>query len=78
MHVTYRILEHYHAFHFFQPPFLNGLLCFANCLRHIVKTKASLDAYTSTTTSKNDPQFIHLHLPLKPGALKWNILCNNL
>ena len=42
MHVTYRILEHYHAFHFFQPPFHNGMLCFLNSLRHIVKTKVSM------------------------------------
>ena len=35
MHVTYRILKHYHAFRFFQPLFLNGMLCLFNRLRHI-------------------------------------------
>ena len=32
------------AFHFFQTPCLNGMLCFLNSLRHIVKTKVSFDA----------------------------------
>ena len=45
MHVTYRILVHYRAFHFFQPPFLNGILYFFYSLRHIVKTKVGFDAY---------------------------------
>ena len=47
MHVTCRILEHYHAFHFFfQPPFLNELLCFLNSmyLRRMIKTKVRVDA----------------------------------
>ena len=44
MHVTYRILEHYHAFDLFQPSFLNEMLCFLDSLRHIVKTKVSFDA----------------------------------
>ena len=26
--MSHRILEHNHAFHFLQPPFLNGILCF--------------------------------------------------
>ena len=29
----------------FYPPFLNGMPCFFNSLRHIVKTKASFVAY---------------------------------
>ena len=44
MHVTYRILEHYCAFHFFQQPFLNGIHCFSNDLRQIVKMKVSFEA----------------------------------
>ena len=44
MHVTYHILEHYLAFHVFQPPFLNGMPFGVNSLKHIAKTKVSFDA----------------------------------
>ena len=43
MRVTYRILEYYHAFHFSQPPFLNGMLCFLNSLISL-KLNLVLDA----------------------------------
>ena len=44
MQVTYEILEHYHAFYFFQQPFFNGMCCSLNSLRHIVITKVSFDS----------------------------------
>ena len=44
MHVTYQILEYYHAFDFFNQAFSMKCFVFLNSLRQIVKTKESFDA----------------------------------
>ena len=45
MHVAWQILEHYYAFHFFLPRFIDKIYCFLASLRHMIKTKTWLDAW---------------------------------